>query len=83
MLVSACGACQNRSRVTLAEFESQCPAELKPRPGVYPRAIDKDTAVPHWAYLDVSNLGGNFDPGLANLAVYRSLPTPAIMHIIL
>jgi len=68
MLVSACGACQNESWLNLADYEIQCPAELKPPPGVYPEAIDKDTAVPNWAYLNVSDTGGSFIPGLASLA---------------
>jgi len=73
MLVSACGACQNGTWLALADFEVQCPAELISPPGVYPRAIDKDTAVPHWAYLEITNTGGSFDAGLASLAggLYR------------
>jgi hypothetical protein len=68
MLVSACGACQNRTWIDLAAFDSQCPTNMKSDDGVYPGVIDNRTAVPHWAYIKINDTGGDFNTGLASLA---------------
>jgi len=68
MLISACGACQNRSYITLEAFDINCPQDKDSPDGVYPEAIDEDTRVPQWAFIKVADEGGIFDPGLASLA---------------
>lgn len=80
-LISACGACQNRTWVTWATWSQYCPDYLTSDPGLFPLFIPDETLVPHWAYLAPADTGGSFSPENAKAAggtyIMRAHPTVA------
>ncbi|KAG2356136.1 hypothetical protein BDR07DRAFT_1464207 [Suillus spraguei] len=56
-LISACGDCQNATYLTWSSWSYNCTQIYL---GVYPNNIPSGTAVPNWAYLNVTTNG--FDP---------------------
>ncbi|KDQ60966.1 hypothetical protein JAAARDRAFT_31964 [Jaapia argillacea MUCL 33604] len=60
-LMSACGSCQNRTIETWSTWSFNCSSVYV---GVYPQNIPLGTAVPAWAYLDVTK-ADIFDPAAA------------------
>ncbi|KIM36436.1 hypothetical protein M413DRAFT_449146 [Hebeloma cylindrosporum] len=63
-LIAACSACQERNFVQWTSYTSNCLSVYRQR---YPERIPDDTAVPHWAYLDVVP-ANNFDITAARAA---------------
>ncbi|KAH0827028.1 hypothetical protein J3R83DRAFT_4709 [Lanmaoa asiatica] len=49
--ISACGACQNRTIISWSTWDTNCTTVY---PGVFPPGIPDGTAVPAWAFQDVS-----------------------------
>ncbi|KIM62175.1 hypothetical protein SCLCIDRAFT_120442 [Scleroderma citrinum Foug A] len=50
-LMAACSICQNRAYITWSSWSTNCSMTY---PGVYPEDIPSGTAIPHWAYQDVT-----------------------------
>ncbi|KAG2111662.1 uncharacterized protein F5147DRAFT_686203 [Suillus discolor] len=53
-LVSACGACQNATYLTWSSWNYNCSSVYNQQ---FPDSIPSGTAVPNWAYLDVTASG--------------------------
>ncbi|KAF8733698.1 hypothetical protein AX14_003625 [Amanita brunnescens Koide BX004] len=53
-LLSACAICQDGQTMLWDEYDRNCSAVSV---GVFPAQIPAGTAVPHWAYIDVTTLG--------------------------
>ncbi|KIM59977.1 hypothetical protein SCLCIDRAFT_1217234 [Scleroderma citrinum Foug A] len=62
-LMAACSACQNGSYVNWSSWSTNCSTIYL----VYPEEIPSGTAIPHWAYQDVST-SDRFNMTLAQLA---------------
>ncbi|KAF8633430.1 hypothetical protein AX17_004601 [Amanita inopinata Kibby_2008] len=83
-LLSACAACQNRNFIGWTAFSTNCTQVYLT---VFPRQIPAKTAVPHYAYLNVSTID-DFDVGTASAIggpeSTRTVPTstgsPASSH---
>ncbi|TDL21522.1 hypothetical protein BD410DRAFT_294557 [Rickenella mellea] len=67
-LMSACGVCQNRTIITWTSWHANCKNIYLT---VYPENIPSGTAIPAWAYADVSVLNV-FDPNVT--LVLKSSP---------
>jgi len=52
--VSACGLCQNHTIVSWSSWDTNCTTVY---PGVFPPGIPDGTAVPQWAFQDVTTSG--------------------------
>ncbi|KDQ54604.1 hypothetical protein JAAARDRAFT_399493 [Jaapia argillacea MUCL 33604] len=63
VLASACGWCQNQNFTTWATWTTNCTTAQQTKG--FPSLIPSGIAIPHWAYMDVSGFGGNFDPTIA------------------
>jgi hypothetical protein len=50
-IISACGLCQNSTIISWSQWNSNCTA---PSSGVFPPGIPAGTAVPQWAFQDVT-----------------------------
>ncbi|KAH7889385.1 hypothetical protein F5I97DRAFT_1843920 [Phlebopus sp. FC_14] len=50
-MISACGVCQNRTIISWSSWDFNCSTYY---PQIFPMDIPSGTAVPHWAYLDVT-----------------------------
>ncbi|KAL0946687.1 hypothetical protein HGRIS_012874 [Hohenbuehelia grisea] len=67
MLLSACGACQNRTWVNWYTWSSHCPAAMT-NYDTYPGDIPPETAVPAWAFINVlehPEMNATFSPRVA------------------
>ncbi|KAK2463070.1 hypothetical protein APHAL10511_004725 [Amanita phalloides] len=73
-LLSACGACQDRSWIKWSQYTPNCSEVYLT---VYPKQIPADTGVPHWAYLDVS-VANTFNAVAASSAVGPESTTPTV-----
>ncbi|KAF8316466.1 uncharacterized protein EI90DRAFT_3021551 [Cantharellus anzutake] len=64
-LMSACGACQNRTFISYPAWTIDC-TNISTKEGVYnPSLIPSGTLVPRWAYLKPSSYGGLFNIEIA------------------
>ncbi|KAJ6623491.1 hypothetical protein B0H10DRAFT_796535 [Mycena sp. CBHHK59/15] len=61
-LISACGACQDRTFEPWTNWSTNCP---QVEVGQYLQAIPTEVVVPAWAYLDVTMTNNSFNPILA------------------
>ncbi|TDL21524.1 hypothetical protein BD410DRAFT_294509 [Rickenella mellea] len=50
-VISACGVCQNQTIITWSSWDTNCTTVYV---SVYPEAISTGTAIPAWAYVNVS-----------------------------
>ncbi|KIM63769.1 hypothetical protein SCLCIDRAFT_1213929 [Scleroderma citrinum Foug A] len=63
-LIAACSICQNRIYIAWTSWSTNCSMTY---PGVYPENIPSGTAIPHWAYQDVTKTDV-FNATIAQLA---------------
>ncbi|KAJ3775390.1 hypothetical protein FB446DRAFT_725288 [Lentinula raphanica] len=71
MLISACGACQDREWITWDEWKQECSiVEL----GIFPLQIPTTIDVPSWAYINISMVNGTFDVAAAQNNATLSQP---------
>ncbi|KAE9406045.1 hypothetical protein BT96DRAFT_934533 [Gymnopus androsaceus JB14] len=60
MMFSACGGCQGSTLFgSWSEYALTVNCETV-YPMVFPKPIPNETSIPHWAYADISDLGGGF-----------------------
>ncbi|KAH7873518.1 uncharacterized protein C8R40DRAFT_1112334 [Lentinula edodes] len=72
MLISACGACQNRTWISWQNWSQNCPIiELS----VFPVPLPTTTDVPLWAYMNISTINGTFNVEAAQNNATLSQPT--------
>ncbi|KAJ3934839.1 MAG: hypothetical protein NXY57DRAFT_992615 [Lentinula lateritia] len=72
MLISACGACQNRTWISWQNWSQNCPIiELS----VFPVPLPPTTDVPLWAYMNISTINGTFNVEAAQNNATLSQPT--------
>ncbi|KIM62167.1 hypothetical protein SCLCIDRAFT_120554 [Scleroderma citrinum Foug A] len=62
-LIAACSICQNRTYIAWSSWSTNCTTVY---PGVYPENVPSGTAIPHWAYQDVTT-SDDFNATLAQL----------------
>ncbi|KAL0946688.1 hypothetical protein HGRIS_012875 [Hohenbuehelia grisea] len=67
-LISACGACQNRTWADWGTWRTNCGAEVT-NVGRFPRDIPGGTAVPGWAFMNISTTNNTFFPAVAQALV--------------
>ncbi|EPQ58044.1 hypothetical protein GLOTRDRAFT_98772 [Gloeophyllum trabeum ATCC 11539] len=70
-LMSACGACQNRTIITWSTWSNNCSTVYN----TYPESIPSGTKVPAWAYLNVSNDLWDYLSAQADLSAPESTAT--------
>ncbi|KIM62174.1 hypothetical protein SCLCIDRAFT_849521 [Scleroderma citrinum Foug A] len=63
-LIAACSICQNQTYIRWSTWSANCATVY---PGVYPVTIPFGTAIPHWAYQDVTKTD-DFNATIAQLA---------------
>ncbi|KAE9410439.1 hypothetical protein BT96DRAFT_376361 [Gymnopus androsaceus JB14] len=84
MLISACGACQNREWISWQEWSENCPTiELS----VFPVQIPTSINVPLWAYMNISSINVssprlpyNLHPALSLRPRHHPWPIQALHH---
>ncbi|KAF8300176.1 hypothetical protein DL93DRAFT_2102835 [Clavulina sp. PMI_390] len=65
ILVSACGACQNRTYISWTAWSQFCPTNIIPPEGQYDAIIPAGTRVPAYVFLKPSYYGDYFNPAAA------------------
>ncbi|KAJ3794986.1 hypothetical protein GGU11DRAFT_261938 [Lentinula aff. detonsa] len=72
MLISACGACQDREWIPWQNWTQDCTIVAL---GIFPEQLPTTTVVPLWAYMNISTTNGTFDIDAAQNNATLSQPT--------
>ncbi|KAF8911958.1 hypothetical protein CPB84DRAFT_733777 [Gymnopilus junonius] len=70
-VVSACGGCQGRTFQNWTTWSQFCDTvEIS----TFPQVIPEEVQVPNWAYINVTLIGNNFNPTVAQQGLFFVLP---------